>query len=130
MTVKKRLSKNKILKELYFEDSLSCADVSLKISKSFPVTQKLLEDLVSENFVFENGYAASTGGRRAQAYSLQKNVMYLVSVAMDQFVTKIAVMDMQNNFVSPVEKSLLPLPNNPEALPLLIKSIEDVNKNN
>ena len=124
MSLKKKLSKNKILKELYFEDSLSCADLSLKISKSFPVTQKLIEDLVAENIVIENGYAASTGGRRAQTYSLQKTVMYLVSVAMDQFVTKVAIMDMQNNFVSPIEKIVLPLPNNPEALPLLIKIIE------
>ena len=124
MTVKNRLSKSKILKELYFMDNLSCADLSLKIGKSFPVTQKLIEDLVAENKVTETGYAASTGGRRAQTYSLQKTMMYLVSVAMDQFVTKIAVMDMQNNFVSPVEKIVLPLPNNPEALPLLVKIIE------
>jgi predicted NBD/HSP70 family sugar kinase len=107
-------------------DSLSCADLSLKIGKSFPVTQKLIEDLIAENTVTENGYAASTGGRRAQTYSLQKSVMYLVSVAMDQFVTKVAIMDMENNFVSPVEKMVLPLPNNPEALPLLIKIIEQV----
>jgi len=126
MTIKKRLSKNKILKELYFEDSLSCADLSFKIGKSFPVTQKLLEDLVAENKVTETGYAASTGGRRAQTYSLQKAVMYLVSVAMDQFVTKIAIMDMQNNFVSPVEKIVLPLPNNSEALGVLIKMIDQV----
>ncbi len=126
MTIKKRLSKNKILKELYFEDSLSCADLSFKIGKSFPVTQKLLEDLVAENTVTETGYAASTGGRRAQTYSLQKAVMYLVSVAMDQFVTKIAIMDMQNNFVSPVEKIVLPLPNNSEALGVLIKIIDQV----
>jgi predicted NBD/HSP70 family sugar kinase len=128
MTIKKRLSKNKILKELYFEDSLSCADLSFKIGKSFPVTQKLIEDLVAENKVAEIGYAASTGGRRAQTYSLQKAVMYLVSVAMDQFVTKIAIMDMQNNFVSPVQKIVLPLPNNPEALPLLVEIIEQVIK--
>jgi predicted NBD/HSP70 family sugar kinase len=124
MTLKKRLSKNKILKELYFEDNLSCAELSFKISKSFPVTQKLIEELVADNQLIENGYAASTGGRRAQTYSLQKTMMYLVSVAMDQFVTKIAIMDMQNNFVSPVEEIVLPLPNNSEALPLLVKAIE------
>jgi predicted NBD/HSP70 family sugar kinase len=126
MTLKKRLSRNKILKELYFEDNLSCAELSFKISKSFPVTQKLIEELVADNQLIENGYAASTGGRRAQTYSLQKTMMYLVSVAMDQFVTKIAIMDMQNNFVSPVEKIVLPLPNNSEALPLLVKIIERV----
>ena len=126
MTVKKRLDKNKILKELYFEDGLSCADLCIKIDKSFPVTQKLIEELVAENLVTETGYAVSTGGRRPLTYALQKNVMYLVSVAMDQFVTKIAVMDMQNNFVLPIEKIVLPLPDNPDALQLLIDKIAHV----
>jgi predicted NBD/HSP70 family sugar kinase len=123
MTEKKKLYRNKILKELYFVESLSCADLCIKIEKSFPITAKLLEELVAENMVIETGYAASTGGRRALNYSLQKNVMYLVSVAMDQFVTKIAIMDMQNNFVSPIEKIVLPLPNNPLALQMLIEKI-------
>jgi predicted NBD/HSP70 family sugar kinase len=123
MTEKKRLFRNKILKELYFVESLSCADLCIKIEKSFPITAKLLEDLMAAKMVIETGYAASTGGRRALNYSLQKNVMYLVSVAMDQFVTKIAIMDMQNNFVSPIEKIVLPLPNNPLALQMLIEKI-------
>ena len=123
MTEKKRLSKNKILKELYFEDSLSCADLCLKIDKSFPVTQKLIESLAEEGMVTDTGYAASTGGRKPLTYAIAKNKMYLVSVAMDQFVTKIAIMDMQNNFVLPVEKIVLPLPDNPGALEVLIEKI-------
>ena len=123
MTEKKRLFRRKILKELYFQESLSCADLCFKIDKSFPVTAKLIEDLVAQNLVVESGYAVSTGGRRPLTYTLQKNVLYLVSVAMDQFVTKIAIMDMQNNFVSPIEKIVLPLPDNPDALQVLIEKI-------
>lgn len=123
MTVKKELFRNKILKELYFQDNLSCAELCIKIGKSFPVTTKLIEDLVEANWVIEVGYAISTGGRRPLVYSLQKKQMYLVSVAMDQFVTKIAIMDMQNNFVYPIEKIILPLPNNPRALQMLIEKI-------
>ena len=123
MNVKKELFRNKILKELYFQDNLSCAELCIKIGKSFPITAKLIEDLAEANLVIEIGYAISTGGRRPLVYSLQKNQMYLVSVAMDQFVTKIAIMDMQNNFVSPIEKIVLPLPNNPRALLVLREKI-------
>ncbi len=126
MTDKKRLVKNKILKELYFAENLSCAELCVKVHKSFPVTAKLIEELSAEDLVIETGFAPSTGGRRPLTYALQKNVMYLVSVAMDQFVTKIAIMDMQNNFVTPVEKVVLPLPNNPEALSVLIEKISTV----
>ncbi len=126
MTEKKKLFRNKILKELYFQDSLSCADLSVRIDKSFPITAKLIEELVAEKIVMESGFAPSTGGRRPLTYALQKNVMYLVSVAMDQFVTKIAIMDMENNFVSPIEKIVLPLPDNPQALQVLIERIASV----
>jgi len=126
MTEKKKLFRNKILKELYFEDGLTCADLCIKIEKSFPVTIKLIEELLEENVIIETGFAPSTGGRRAMTYSLQKNVTYLVSVAMDQFVTKIAIMDMKNNFVVPVEKTVLPLTDNPEAPNLLRDKIAQV----
>ena len=118
--------KNKILKELYFEDSLSCADICLKIDKSFPLTAKLLEELVAENLVCEMGFAPSTGGRRPLTYSLKKNILYLVAVAMDQFVTKIAVVDMQNNIVSPIENIVLPLYENKNALEILKEKLLEV----
>lgn len=123
MTEKKKLFRNKILKELYFEEILSCADVCFKIDKSFPVTQKLIEDLVAQGLVTEMGYAVSKGGRRPLTYALKKDVMYLVSVAMDQFVTKIAIMDMQNNFLLPIEIIVLPLAGNAEALQILTNKI-------
>jgi len=126
MTEKKKLFRNKILKELYFEDGLTCADLCIKIEKSFPVTIKLIEELLAENVITETGFAPSTGGRRAMTYSLQQNVSFLVSVAMDQFVTKIAIVDMKNNFVSPVEKIVLPLTDNPEAPNLLRDKIAEV----
>lgn len=123
MTEKKRLFRNKILKELYFDNNLSCAELSLRIDKSFPVTAKLIEELITANKMVESGYAASTGGRRALTYAMQKDVMYLVSVAMDQFVTKIAIMDMQNNFVSPIQKIVLPLSTDHQPLQVLVEQI-------
>jgi len=126
MTNKKQLFRNKILKELYFKSNLSCADLCIKIEKSFPITAKLIEELIADNLVIETGYAPSTGGRRPLNYALQINVMYLVSVAMDQYVTKIAIMDMDNNFVSAIEKIVLPLPKNLNALEILKEKIAEV----
>ena len=126
MIEKKNLSKKKILKELYFKNSLSCSELCMKIEKSIPVTTKLLNDLIEEGQVVENGYGTSTGGRRPLTYSLNKDVMYVVSVAMDQFVTKIAIMDMQNNFTFPVEKIELPLTIDPKPISLLIEKIDQI----
>jgi predicted NBD/HSP70 family sugar kinase len=116
--------RKKIIKQLYFAHTLSCADLSLRIKKSLPLTTKILNGLIDNNLVFETGTAPSTGGRRANMYSLKPGVFYIVSVAIDQFVTRIAIMDMQNNFVTPIEKFELPLVNNPGALTQLATQID------
>jgi len=126
MTDKKILFRNKIFKELYFEENLSCAEIAIKIDRSFPLTAKLIEELIANDLVVESGYAASTGGRRPLTYAILKNKLYLVSVAMDQFVTRIVVMDMQNNFVSSIEKIVLPLPDNSSAHEILKDKIAEV----
>src|SRR4051812_3428044 len=98
--VKNALNKKKILSELYFNGKLSCADLSLKTNKSIPLVTKLLSELVDEGYVTEIGYAQSSGGRKPLMFSLKKDIMYVVSVAMDQFVTRMVLIDMENNFVS------------------------------
>jgi len=116
---KNQLHKKRIVKHLYFSHMLSCAELSVKIHKSIPLTTKMLGKLLEEGWVVETGFAASTGGRRPVTYSLKQDVMYVVSVAMDQLVTRIAIMDMENRIVSglvPFELQLTKNPNAPAAL--------------
>jgi glucokinase-like ROK family protein len=126
MTEKNQLYKKKIVKHLYFSNTLSCADLSDKIKKSLPVTTKMLGKLIEEGWVTETGFAASTGGRRAVMYALKPDVLYVVSVAMDQLITRIAILNMQNVQVTPTEMFELPLPKNPQALTTLTEKIEEV----
>ena len=126
---KRRRHKRRIIKELYFSTALSCAELCLRTGKSFPVINQLLNELAAEGTVVETGFAPSKGGRRPLTYALNSRVLYVVSVAMDQFVTRIAVMDMQNRAVVPVEKFELPLPNNPLALRQLCEKLSEVLQN-
>lgn len=124
MLDKQTAYKRKIKKELYFAGSLSCSDLSLLTEKSLPLTIKILNELMEEGKVVETGYANSTGGRRPQTYALKPDLMYVVSVAMDQLITRIGLLDMQNNFVGEVEQIELPLSNNPKALEQLTSHID------
>lgn len=126
MNEKNLLYRKKIIKHLYFSNMLSCADLSDKINKSLPVTTKILGKLIEEGWVIETGFAASTGGRRAVMYSLKPDVLYVVSVAMDQLITRIAILNMQNNQVIDTAIFELPLPKNPQALSTLTEKIEEV----
>ncbi len=123
---KNLLYKRRIVKHLYFGNTLSCADLSDKIHKSIPLTTKMLGKLMEEGLVTETGYAASTGGRRPVMYSLKQNVMYVVSVAMDQLVTQIAILDMQNRNVTAIELFELPLTKNPNAPAALADKINEI----
>jgi predicted NBD/HSP70 family sugar kinase len=116
MSLKTNQYKKKIISELYFNGDLSCSDLSVKTDKSIPLTTKILNELIEEGYVIETGYANSTGGRRPLIFSLNKQVMYVLSVAMDQFVTRIALMDMQNKYVTEIEKFELNLYQNKNSL--------------
>lgn len=126
MSEKKLLYKKKIIRQLYFAQSLSCAALSLGIKKSLPLTTKILNDLIELGQVLEKGQAPSTGGRRPAMYSLVPGVFNIISVAMDQFVTRIAIMDAQNKMVIKTERFELPLKDNPEALSILTQKINEV----
>lgn len=123
---KNLLYKRRIVKHLYFGNMLSCADLSEKIHKSIPLTTKMLGKLMEEGMVTETGYAASTGGRRPVMYSLKQDVLYVVSVAMDQLVTQIAILDMQNRSVTDIELFELPLTRNPNAPSALAEKINEI----
>ncbi len=121
--MKKNAYKNNIIKQLYFSQALSCAEISFRINKSLPLTTKTLNELIAEEYITESGFAPSSGGRRPIAYSLKPGILYIVSVAMDQFVTRIAIMDTQNRYVTRVERFNLALAENPKALETLSQHI-------
>ncbi len=124
---KKRLVYHKeIIKQLYFGNFLSCAGISDKIGKSLPLTTKLITELIEEGYVIETGLATSTGGRRPQMYSLREDILFIVSVAMDRYVTSIALMDIRNRYVGDVEKFELHLSKSENVHSILAKKITGV----
>ena len=125
MLDKQTAYKRRIKKALYFEGNLSSSDLSVLTQKSLPLTIKLLNELLDKKMVVETGYAVSTGGRRPQTYALRPDLMYIVTVAMDQLITRIAIVNMHNEFVGDVHKIQLPLANNPDALEQLTRQIDN-----
>ncbi len=115
----------RILKQLYFGSELSCLEISLLIGKSIPLTTKMLTDLIKKGVVSETGFAQSTGGRRPLMYSLKPEVLYVVAVAMDQLITRIAILDLHNKIVAE-ERIELPLAKNEAARSLLTQHISSV----
>ncbi|GAA4311489.1 ROK family transcriptional regulator [Mucilaginibacter gynuensis] len=116
-----------IIQQLYYGEQLSSVELSIRIDKSIPLVTKAINHLIEAGFVIEQGYAPSSGGRRPLIYSVRHDRLYIVTVAMDQLSTRIAIVDLLNNYVSPVEIINLKLKDNPDALntltDLLVKHI-------
>jgi len=124
--VKRDYYKTLALREFYFSGKLSSTDLSERIGKSIPHVMKVIDELVAGGLILESGYAPSSGGRRPVTYAMKPDAIYILSVAMDQMVTRIALMDMNNNTVTPVKKFELPLTDNPEAIIQLKEKMSEV----
>jgi len=120
------LLKQQILSTLYFEKTLSIVELSNLLGESIPHVTKVLMELVESGYVTDAGLAPSSGGRRAQVYSLKADALYVVAVAMDQLYTKIVITDVLNNPVMPVETHELKLLNNSTAHEELSRIINNV----
>jgi predicted NBD/HSP70 family sugar kinase len=104
MSEKRYLFKKNLIKSLYFGGTLSSADLSGLAQKNLQITSKAVNELVDQGAVLAAGYAHSTGGRCPQLFSLKPDLMYVVAVAMDQLTTRIALVNMKNNFVGEIRE--------------------------
>jgi predicted NBD/HSP70 family sugar kinase len=93
---------NAVIKYLYYNKAASNTDISFSIRKSIPNTLKVLNELIAQGYVKENGLGISSGGRKPLTYSLIADNFYILSVAMDQFITRMVIVDAASSFVTPV----------------------------
>lgn len=91
--------KTKLIKRLYGHSSLTVSDLSRGIGKSIPFTTSLVNEMVEEGILSENGLAESKGGRRAQLFSFTKNIFYTIGVSINQFHTTIAIFNLRGEQV-------------------------------
>jgi glucokinase-like ROK family protein len=117
--------KSLIIKHLYYDKGLSCADLSEILDKSLPSISKGINELIEDGLVVEDGYARSSGGRRPLVYSIKADAMFMLTVAMDQFSTRIQLIDLLNNPIGYMEVFELQLYDNPGALAQLILQINN-----
>jgi predicted NBD/HSP70 family sugar kinase len=120
-----RLLKEDIIKQLYYRNPLPLTDLSRLTGKSLPLVTKVVNRMIAEGYVKELGLAASTGGRRASLFLLNpKLAKYVVSVAMDQFTTRMGIYDLARNVVFPVQTLDLAYPGDANTINTLASFIE------
>lgn len=115
--MKKRLFYNELIyKAFYYSPHLSCLELSSRIAKSIPFTARILNELIAGGSIEQDGLAPSNGGRRPHIYSVKPDALYILAVAMDQFITRIAVFDFSQKVVGGIQQISIGLAKNPNAI--------------
>lgn len=89
-----------ILKNLYFDSTLSIAELVKKLSKSTPSITKVINRLLEENIIIECGFAESTGGRRPIQFALNPSLdFYILTISSDQYFSTCTLTDLNQNIL-------------------------------
>ncbi|QTE36471.1 ROK family protein [Mucilaginibacter gossypii] len=115
-----------LIKGLYYSKTASLNDLSIYTGRSIPYVTKGIADLMKLDIVKEVGIRASSGGRKPATYSLIADTGFIISVAMNQFLTRIVIVNMNNEFVGEVQEFELKLGDNKDAIHSLIACIKAV----
>ena len=117
--------RTEIIKQLYYRSPLSLTELSRLTKKSLPSITALVNTLVAEGYVIDQGLAPSTGGRRAQMFLLNpKKQKFIVAVAMDQIITRMVIYNLANEVVVPVTKLNLDVANEADGVEKLLAFIQ------
>lgn len=76
----KKLNKNRIFRLIYSSDKISRQDIADQLKLSLPTVNQNLKMLMEENLIDYVGNFTSTGGRRAQAITINNEARKAVSV--------------------------------------------------
>lgn len=115
---------DEILRNLYYRPMQPIADIASSLSKSIPSVTKQINELLSKSIIVENGYAPSTGGRKAIQYMLNENLRYtIISISIDQFYTSIALSNLQAGVLFSLDNMQIDL-RDPDAAYMIMETID------
>jgi predicted NBD/HSP70 family sugar kinase len=126
MIEKPQSLRSDIIKHLYYKNQLSLAQLSKLTTKSLPLVTKVVNGLVGDGYIVDQGLGQSTGGRRAALFLINPEMKkYIVSVAMDQFTTRMAIYDLSRTIVFPTKTLELIIPGDAKAVDKLVSFIDE-----
>ncbi|WP_018479440.1 ROK family transcriptional regulator [Pontibacter roseus] len=97
---KKHLQKIKIVRHLYVKGARSNAEICNRFNISSPTSMALLNELMTEGLVEKQGRGESVGGRKPELYGLRNNSLFVLSIDMEKFSTRMAIFDNNNNNIT------------------------------
>ena len=123
------LFKNKALKRLIINqldqtEKSTITELSKELNTSVPKITSLINELIEDGLIKDNGKFDSTGGRRASVYTLVSDACFFVGVDVKKFYVNLGLLDFKKHLVISKEKIPFKLENTPESLQALLDIIK------
>jgi len=88
-----------LIKHYITSGSISISSLSERTGRSIPFVTKIVNELVADGILKDDGVGLSNGGRRPARHSLVKDILYTLSVAVNQFTTRVAIVDISDHSI-------------------------------
>ncbi|MFN6374410.1 MAG: ROK family transcriptional regulator [Chitinophagia bacterium] len=122
---KNRALKKRIIQIIDNKSSSSITELSKEINTSVPKATALVNELIAEGLLQDEGKIDSTGGRRASVYGLVPDACFFLGVDVKKYHINIGLMNFRKRIISNKEKLPFKLENTAESLKKLLGLIKD-----
>lgn len=117
--------KKAIIKQIEVSGDLTIADLNKDLAISTPKITSLVNELIEEGLLKDEGKIDSTGGRRANIYGLVSDAAYFIGVDVKRYAINIGLLDFKKHLVKTKQQIPYELQNTPESLNALINCIKE-----
>jgi glucokinase-like ROK family protein len=122
--------KNKALKRsvINFMDrtgNITITDLSRELNISVPKITSVVNELIQDGLINDQGKIDSTGGRRASMFGLVSDACFFLGVEVKKYYINLGLMDFNKHIVTIKEKVPYKLENTQESLRELLNTITD-----
>ena len=125
VTHKNSLIKRNIIAYMALHGQCTLAELTKELHISVPTITKLVQELVQEDIVTDNGKVETAGGRRPNIYGLAHSAIYFVGVEIAREYMMFVLTDLKNNVIHKYCETNFELEDRPQCLEKICTSIAD-----
>lgn len=100
---KRYQQKKNIIGDLYRIGELSKPEICRLTNMTTPTISRIIEELIEEGWVVDQGQGASIGGKRPHIFSLNPDAAYIMGVDIGRELLKIAIFNLRKEVIGSVQ---------------------------
>lgn len=122
---KNRALKKQIIQIIDAKSSSSITELGKDLNISIPKTTALVNELISDGLLQDEGKVDSTGGRRASVYGMVPDACFFLGVDVKKYHINIGLMNFRKRIIHNKERLPFKLENTAESLKNLLSLIKE-----